>query len=768
MTTLRALTVLLLIACLAMPALAVAQTLPPPPTAAGAKAAQLFVQLVINGKTIDDLVPIDADGTALLIAADDLRKAGLSIADQGTIDLAARHDIKAQYDALDQQLSLDVPLSMLPTARIAGPGRPRIVAQASTGATLTYDFYVQHGGGVSAASLLTEQRVFGRWGAFSNTDTLRITSGGFGRSGYLRYDTRYRYVDQNGAYAITAGDLITASLPWTTSVRMGGVQIGRSFAARPDLVTTPLPSFAGEAAVPSAVDLFIDGYRQDRTDVAPGRFVLDDMPVVNGAGQATIVTTDAVGRQVATTIPFYVSASLLRPGLTDFSVEAGALRRDYGLKSFDYGDAAVSAVVRRGITPHLTLEAHGEASRRVALAGAGADWAPGLWGTLHASAAASQTGGRSGTQLTVGYDYTGRSFGIAVEHRELSRDFRDLGDFDLATIGRASSDRVVANASLSRWGSVGIGYIAVRSRGGASTRLLSASWSLPIGRRASMFASADYDLRQHAASAQVRLVVPFGRSSASGGFDLDPSRGLRAEAAVDRAIASDGGWGYSAGAAVDQHGSAYGQATVSLRTRAAQFEAGASLAGRQAAGWAGVSGALVVMDGGVFAANDTQSSFAVVETGGVGNVPVSYENQPIGTTDAHGRLFVPGVTAYHPGRFAIDPLALDAGLSTTVVETNVAVAEGAGVIVRMPIRRSRSATAALIDDAGKPIAAGSIATLADGSAEPVGWGGIVFLADIGGGMTLDVQRRDGGTCRARIAAPATSEALAKIGPVPCR
>ena len=32
----------------------------------------------------------------------------------------------------------------------------------------------------------------------------------------------------------------------------------------------PLPSFAGKAAVPSAVDLFVDGYRQQGADVAPG------------------------------------------------------------------------------------------------------------------------------------------------------------------------------------------------------------------------------------------------------------------------------------------------------------------------------------------------------------------------------------------------------------------------------------------------------------------------------------------------------------------
>ncbi|WP_416374981.1 fimbria/pilus outer membrane usher protein, partial [Sphingomonas sp. Leaf226] len=175
---------------------------------------------------------------------------------------------------------------------------------------------------------------------------------------------------------VTAGDLITRSLPWSTSVRLGGLQLTRDFNTRPDLLTMPLPSFAGKAAVPSAVDLFVDGYRQQGADVAPGRFVLQDVPVINGAGEAVIVTTDAVGRQIATTVPFYVSSTLLRAGLTDFAAEAGAIRQGYGIRNFDYGTLAANGSIRRGMTSFLTLEAHAEATARLRQIGGGLVVAP--------------------------------------------------------------------------------------------------------------------------------------------------------------------------------------------------------------------------------------------------------------------------------------------------------------------------------------------------------------------------------------------------------
>ncbi len=142
-----------------------------------------------------------------------------------------------------------------------------------TGLLMNYEFYATRTQGRTAASLWSEQRFSACTEWFPHTGVLRRVDGG-ASNGYLRYDTAWTDTDAGSATAWTAGDVITGALPWTTSVRLGGVQWARNFAARPDLVTYPMPEFAGQAAVPSAVDVFVNGFRAGRHTVQPGPFTL--------------------------------------------------------------------------------------------------------------------------------------------------------------------------------------------------------------------------------------------------------------------------------------------------------------------------------------------------------------------------------------------------------------------------------------------------------------------------------------------------------------
>jgi outer membrane usher protein len=183
------------------------------------------------------------------------------------------------------------------------------------------------------------------------------------------------------------------------------VQFSRDFAVRPDLVTYPLPQFAGEAAVPSSVDLFINGYKSDSALLQPGPYTLTNVPFINGAGEAVVVTTDALGRQVSTTVPFYVTSTLLQKGLTDFSVAAGSLRREYTLKDFAYGPGVASGTFRYGYSDNLTLESHAEASSDLTLGGLGGNLRLGNFGVLNTAVSQSQFEGRGGQQMSLGYQY---------------------------------------------------------------------------------------------------------------------------------------------------------------------------------------------------------------------------------------------------------------------------------------------------------------------------------------------------------------------------
>ena len=70
---------------------------------------------------------------------------------------------------------------------------------------------------------------------------------------------------------------------------------------------------------------------------------------------------DILGRETVIVQPFFTSSQLLASGLNDWSVEAGALRRDFGTASTDYGPAFATATWRHG---YSDADARGQDSRR--------------------------------------------------------------------------------------------------------------------------------------------------------------------------------------------------------------------------------------------------------------------------------------------------------------------------------------------------------------------------------------------------------------------
>src|SRR5262249_36839264 len=147
---------------------------------------------------------------------------------------------------------------------------------------------------------------------------------------------------------------------WGRSLRFSGVQYGTNFTLQPDLITYPLPAFPGTAIVPSTVDVLVNGARVGAQQVPPGPFTISNVPVVTGAGDVQFVVRDAFGQQQVITQPFYTSRQLLRPGLDEWSVNAGAERLNYGIESFDYGSGFASGYWRRGLTDQVTVEVLGE------------------------------------------------------------------------------------------------------------------------------------------------------------------------------------------------------------------------------------------------------------------------------------------------------------------------------------------------------------------------------------------------------------------------
>ena len=139
------------------------------------------------------------------------------------------------------------------------------------------------------------------------------------------------------------------------------------------------------------------------------------------------VEGDQLGREQLVTQPYYVSSRLLKPGLSDFSYQAGALRRDYGRSSFDYGDPIATATHRYGFTDRLTGEGHAELQPSRQTAAVGGSYLLGRMGVLSGGAGASTSSRGLGFLGQLGYEYDARRFNFGLRTRWTDDKFRQAG-----------------------------------------------------------------------------------------------------------------------------------------------------------------------------------------------------------------------------------------------------------------------------------------------------------------------------------------------------
>jgi len=762
------------------PSLAVADDLPPPPTQAAAIAdATLYLDLLVNQVPKAELVPVQQRAGRLYLGSDVLRAAGIKLPGDplGEVALDEVAGLHTDYDSQNQRLLLQVPPAWLPDQQVGDRSLyPASDARSSFGALFNYDLYLNDtdDGGTYLAAW-NELRLFDRWGTFSTTGQWRQSfngaQAGASRQGFLRYDTTWRFTDEQRLLTYEAGDVVTAALPWTSSVRVGGLQLSRDFAARPDLVTYPLPAFAGEAAVPTSLDLFINGYKSSTTELQPGPYTLTNVPFINGAGEAVVVTTDALGRQVSTTLPFYVTSSLLQKGLTDFSVAAGSLRRDYAMEDFGYGPGVASASLRHGVSDFFTLESHVETAESLLLGGLGGTLRLGNFGVLNTALAQSQFDSDNGHQLALGYQYNSQRIGFSYQRLQRHGDYTDLSRVDTPEMQLSQrSEQVTLSLNLDRYGSLGAGYFDVRAGDGTRTRLINLSWSKPLWGNSSMYLSANREVGDSQWAVQAQLVIPFDFNGTLA-VSLERSKDGQDLQRVNysRAVPVGTGVGYNLGYATGGNRDAYRQADVTWRLQSVQLQAGVYGSSGEMTRWADASGSLVWMDAGVFAANRIDDAFVVVSTSGYADVPVRYENQAIGRTDKGGHLLVPYSSGYYRGKYEIDPMGLPPDILAPEVEQRVAVRRGSGYLLEFDLKRVLAASIELVDGNQQPLKLGSKVTHQEsGSQAVVGWDGLVYLENLSPHNRLHVQLEGAGQCEVAFDLPQAEGSIPLIGPLVCR
>ena len=183
--------------------------------------ATLYLDLLVNQMPRAELVAVQQRAGRLYLDSDVLRNLGIQLPGdpQGEISLDDVPGLHSDYDSQNQRLLLQVPPAWLPDQQVGDRGLyPATEARSSFGALFNYDLYLNDtddGGSYLAA--WNELRVFDSWGTFSTTGQWRQSFDGAqsdaNRQGFLRYDTTWRFTDEQRLLTYEAGDLVTGALP---------------------------------------------------------------------------------------------------------------------------------------------------------------------------------------------------------------------------------------------------------------------------------------------------------------------------------------------------------------------------------------------------------------------------------------------------------------------------------------------------------------------------------------------------------------------------
>lgn len=737
-----------------------------PPRADDGGSTLILVEVAINGAVRGgQYLAAEVDGDYWLRAEDldrwRIDRSGAAprlIEGETMIALSALPGVTVRLDAARQGLELTVPADRF-MAQIIETDAARVRPTAgAVAAFLNYDLSIEADDRVTGGAFI-EAGISDDWGLIVSSATAGRASGG---GGLTRLDSYYLLDFPERLMRLVVGDTVTDARDWSRQVRFGGVRLGTEFALQPSLVTFPVPEFGDRAAVPSSVELLVNDALRYQGQVDQGPFSINQIPVVTGAGDVTLVVRDALGVERRVKTSYYVSSRLLSRGLSAWSIEAGAERRAYGFRSFDYGDAFVAGSYRRGLTDWLTAESRVEVGGDVRMAGAGVDFVWPAVGEFGIAGALSSGRTGKGSLYRVFFSRVTPRWNVAVSYQRATKDFDQLGiDFGRDRITRQL--QATAGVSFGRFGNAALSWTDLRYADGNRTQLASANYSVSISNRAyvNLFAFRSRTLGSGwDTTAGIGLTIPFGPQSSA--YAQADSRNVMAE--WRRTVPNEGGWGYRAAVSVGETDRQ--QAELNWRGDVGEVSVEAARFDGQVGARLLARGGLLLAGGQMRPTRRVQEGMGVIEVPGQPDVRIYQENRLVTRTDSNGRAIIPDLRAYEGNRISLSPsdLPLDASMPGDVL---IIVPRFRGAALgRFDISADRPGTIVVTAPGGAPVETGAKVRTSGGEQSFAGYDGEIFLRRIAPGMTLDIDV-DGGTCHTRLPETLPEEALPRIGPLRC-
>jgi len=565
----------------------------------------------------------------------------------------------------------------------------------------------------------------------------------------VRLDTVYFLDLPASMQTLKVGDTIGGVTAMSGGFRMGGIQIARNFATRPDMITMPLPAYTSDAALPSSVDAFVNGTKIFHEAVPPGPFDISNIPTVSGSGELTVVVKDMYGVQQVETLPFYAETSLLAEGLSDYAFEMGSIRYDYGIESFDYREFVTGGSYRLGITDALTGEcnalAQDEGRGRI---GVGATGIVASLFTLEGDLSGSLNRGKEGYMAKAGISRRTQGYNLAARTQWGSQYYLQPGYLN-ATL--RDQTMLFGGFSHPPFGNFSLSYVTQQYEAEERIQLFSFSLTRSFQRSLYFNTTVSYLVEpEPSTNVSVTLSLPLDERTNLSNTAAYQNDQISSRLTLQQNLPMNEGYGYRlSGAYADAPTNRFsGDAEGTYQNNYAQFGAGVSNANGMNAYRTTLNGSVTVMDGRIRLNRKVYDAFGSVDVGDIEGVRVYAQNTLIGRTDADGYVFIPSLLPYQQNKISIDPrdIPMDYTVKRTTVDLTPYRSSGLGYV--FDVKRTTSVIMYLYDPHGKAVLYGAPLHI-DGTKESiVGKNGMVYLEGIEPGLHRLTAETEKGSCQA--------------------
>ncbi|QIL03194.1 fimbrial biogenesis outer membrane usher protein [Sphingomonas sinipercae] len=730
---------------------------------------QSIVSAAVNDQPVAESVVVFADGAGKLyirVADATAWRLNLQGVDSVVVDderIVALDDLPlVKYVILETQQRLEVkapPSAFIPSSLDLSLLDLPPMTPPGTGAFLNYDLFGERNSGDMQGGALFEAGLFSSLGYGSGRFAINYEGR---RLRPVRLETNWTRENPDNLHFFRIGDAISRGSAAARPFRLAGLQWGSDFSIRPGLITFPVSSLNGSAAVPSVADVYVNDVLAGSHAVPAGPFEVTNIPVVSGDGRISLVVRDALGRQSEVTVDYYASTELLRKGLQDFSYEVGFLRKSFALRSADYASPVFSATHRRGVSSRLTAEAHAEASPHAQLASMGMSYLLGK--SLIVGGVGGASRGPKGIGHLIGFNLERqqRALTFSVDAQFASSRYKSVADYGAAAYP-STSIRAIVSAPVGRMrlgGNVLIRHWTDRPR----QHFAGMTATLPFIGGSSLSMTALYAGKGKSPLLGFNLSTPLGRRNSSIAYRYEEGRSYQV-ASLQQDLPPGTGYGYqvrAARGAVERL-----EARGFYQNDRQAFEVGIARAAGANAVRGSVRGAIGMIDGRPLVARELADSFAIVQTDGFKGVRVYADNALVARTGKDGTAVVPLLRAFDRNVIRIEQGDLPLGVSAGSYEQSVRPYRRTGSRLVFDAARRQAVLITAVLPNGNPVPSDAIAKLDDGKESIGGPDGQFFFEDVGNSQSVRLEWK-GGACRIPLAIPADADLVADLGVQGCK